>query len=75
MPREVKYEEPPRGRVVYNSKTQLFTFLADKCILSKPKVVAEIVDRLQLPKNTKRDTDDHYRCFKCLYGTADEDEG
>ena len=32
-PREMEYEEAPRGRVMYNTKSRRFTLLADKCIL------------------------------------------
>jgi hypothetical protein len=32
---EMEYEEAPRGRVMFNTKTCQFTLLADKCILNK----------------------------------------
>src|SRR5437016_7961683 len=32
-PREMEYEEAPRGRVMYNTKSRRFTLLAVKCIL------------------------------------------
>ena len=32
VPAEMEYEEGPRGRVMFNTKTQRFTFLADRCI-------------------------------------------
>ena len=35
----------------------------------------QIKEALHLPKGTKMGTDLHYRCFKCLYGEGDEDDG
>lgn len=63
---EMEYEEAPRGRVMYNTKTRQFTLLADKCILSKKALVRKIRSQMRLPKNTKTSTDEHYRCFHCL---------
>jgi len=64
---DAEYEEQPRGRVSYNTKTGRFTLLADKCILSKTSVVRTILKRMHLPaKDTETDTDVHYRCFRCL---------
>jgi len=74
VPPEVEYEEFPRARVVYKSKTQRFLVMADKCILSRPAVVKEILRELHLPKNTELDEDYHYRCFKCQYGEHDDDD-
>ncbi len=62
-----EYEEFPRGRVSYDTKSGKFRFLADKCILSRKSVVSEILSRLHLPpKDTETGKDDHYRCHRCL---------
>jgi hypothetical protein len=62
-----EYEEFPRGRVAYDTKTRKYTLLADRCILGKKSLVAKIVSRLNLPVGrTKINTDPHYRCFRCL---------
>jgi len=62
-----EYEEFPRGRVAYNTKTAKFLFLADRCILSRKSLVSEILTRLHLPSNeTEIGTDSHYRCSRCL---------
>jgi hypothetical protein len=62
-----EYEEFPRGRVAYNTKTGKFTLLADKCILGRKAVIKSIWSRLHLPpKDTETGTDFHYRCFRCL---------
>jgi hypothetical protein len=66
VPAEMEYEEAPRGRVVYNTKTHRFTLLADKCILRRRTVVELIISELHLPTNTRTSTDDHYRCSRCL---------
>ena len=68
---EMEYEEPPRGRVIYHTKTRRFTFLADRCILRDKNVVRRIMSELKLPRNTETDTDSHYRCFRCLRARSD----
>jgi hypothetical protein len=69
---EMEYEEPPRGRVMYNTKTRQFTLLADRCILKRKDLVAEIKKELGLPRNTKVGDDSHYRCSDCLRYRPDE---
>ena len=66
VPQEMEYEEPPRGRVMFNSKLATFTLLADRCILRRKAIVAKIRKQLHLPKNTRESTDSHYRCSSCL---------
>jgi hypothetical protein len=73
VPGESEYEEFPRGRVVYNTKTQRFTLLGDKCILRDKRVVSQILSELNLPsKNTDNGTDSHYRCFACLHSGSED---
>lgn len=74
VPPEVEYEEPPRGRVTFNTKTRQFSLLADKCILSRKDLIATIKNELHLPKQISLGTDPHYRCFTCLHGAADDEE-
>jgi hypothetical protein len=68
---DMEYEEAPRGRVMYNTKTRRFTLLADKCILRDKNVVRRIMSELRLPRSTETGTDSHYRCFVCLHGRTD----
>jgi hypothetical protein len=71
-PRDMEYEDAPRGRVVYNTKTQRFMLLADRCILRNETVVRKIMAEMNLPsKSTDRDTDSHYRCLACLLGESE----
>ena len=66
VPGDVEYEEPPRGRVMFNKKAGRFTFLADRCILKDKGMVSTIMAAMNLPsKNTDRGTDAHYRCPAC----------
>jgi hypothetical protein len=67
-PSDMEYEEAPRGRVMYNTRTRRFTFLADRCILGDKGVVRKIMSAMNLPVDTQADTDSHYRCFRCLRG-------
>jgi hypothetical protein len=69
---ESEYDEHPRGRVVFNLKTEQFLIYADKCILSKKALVAKIKHELHLPKETKTSTDSHYRCPACLQTEQEE---
>src|SRR5947209_17131034 len=45
---DMEYDEPPRGRVTYNTKTRRFTLLADKCILKDNRVISKIMSQLHL---------------------------
>jgi hypothetical protein len=71
---ELEYEEPPRGRVVYDANEKRFTLLADKCILRDRRIVREIISAMNLPVGTATATDHHYRCHTCLYGKDEEGE-
>jgi hypothetical protein len=65
VPRDVEYEECPRGRAMYNTKTRRFTLLADKCILSDKILVRKLMSALRLPRNTELGADRHYQCLGC----------
>jgi hypothetical protein len=71
VPHDAEYEEFPRGRVMYNTKTQRYLFLADKCILKDAKLVRRILLELHLPRTTEKGADSHYRCSSCLHRWAD----
>ena len=67
VPPGSEYEEFPRGRVAYETRTQQFSLLADRCVLRDPSKVAELLQRLRLPAaRTTTGTDPHYRCAHCL---------
>ena len=62
-----EYEEFPRGRVAYYTKSGKFALLADACILSQEGIVSKILLQLNIPpKDIEMGTDSHYRCFRCL---------
>ena len=65
VPREVEYEESPRGRVMFDTRTKRFTLLADHCILKDKILVRKIMQALHLPRNAQLDEDSHYRCSSC----------
>lgn len=71
IPRDIEYEELPRGRVVYETGTQQFTVLADQCILKRKAWIERIKKTLRLPKDLTVRTDPHYQCFRCLGRTVD----
>ena len=68
LPRDIEYEEAPRGRVTYNTVQREFYLMAVRCILKDKTMVAKIKNEMHLPVNTIVDTDPHYRCEKCLQG-------
>jgi hypothetical protein len=68
VPRDTDYEEHPRGRVNFNTRTQQFTLYADRCILRKKDVVTKLMHVMHLPSDTALSTDEHYRCYRCLAG-------
>ena len=65
VPNDVEYDNPPRGRVVFDPNRQQFHLYADTCILNIPEFVDEIRRRLNLPASTQVGPDDHYRCSRC----------
>lgn len=63
VPGDLEYEDPPRGRVHFNTRSGRFLLLADACILNKLDVVHSIITTLHLPpEKTDLDHDLHYRC-------------
>lgn len=66
VPLDVEYEEPPRGRVSYDTKKNEFFMLADLCIINNAAAMKAILAALHLPGNTEPTTDFHYRCAVCL---------
>jgi hypothetical protein len=64
--RDLEYDAPPRGRVVYDMAGQQFHLYADVCILRNETLVAKIRSDLHLPPKVEAAPDDHYRCAKCL---------
>jgi len=69
VPRGSDYEEHPRGRVNYNTRTRQFTLFLDPCILRQKSVVQKIMSLMHLPADTLLSRDGHYRCFRCLSGS------
>jgi hypothetical protein len=73
VPADAEYEEFPRGRVMYDTKTRRFRLLADRCILKDRGVVTKIIASMNLPrKHMDIGADDHYRCFDCLHGRTND---
>ncbi len=66
VPRDMGYDEAPRGRVVYNTKTRSFTLFADRCILKNKSLTNRVKENMHLPSGVKESTDSHYRCSGCI---------
>jgi len=66
FPADMKYDQPPRGRVMFDTRSQRFTVLADLCILRNKSIARRIMSELKLPKNTKTNADSCYRCSACF---------
>ena len=66
-PSDTEYDEVPRGRVVYDTKTRKYTLYLDRCILKNKGLVSRITSGMNLPENnTDAATDSHYRCPACM---------
>lgn len=65
VPRDVEYDEIPRGRVVYDTASRTFTMYADRCILKDKGAVDRLKSAFGIPASTATSTDPHYRCPKC----------
>jgi hypothetical protein len=69
VPRDIEYEEMPRGRVVYDATQKRFTIYGDRCILRRKDVIRKIMSAMNLPENQIETSSDlHYRCSQCLHG-------
>lgn len=65
--KDIEYEEPARGRVLFQKRRDRFLLLADRCILNRRDLVSRIMARMHLPpQKTDVDSDPHYVCFRCL---------
>ena len=67
VPRDVEYDEVPRGRVENDISEKKFYVYADPCILKDRKVLDEINREFHLSSaNTEApERDSHYKCKKC----------
>ncbi len=65
-PRDLEYEDAPRGRVNYEDASGRFTLFADRCVIRSKRLVSRIIRRLGLPKNAMVVADSHYRCARCM---------
>lgn len=64
---DLEYDEVPRGRVTYDTKKSMFYLFLDRCIIKDQKMVDKIERQMNLPsKNTKIETDPHYKCPGCM---------
>jgi hypothetical protein len=66
VPRDVEYDELPRGRVDYDKVTQKFHLYADACILKDEAMVDKLRKDLSLPPEIITSPDNFYQCAKCL---------
>lgn len=64
---DTEYEDFPRGRAVFNTKTERFEIHADRCIVNRQALASKITRIMRLPlAETDLKADDHYRCSQCL---------
>jgi len=65
-PKDMPYEDCPRGRVNYKDTTGRFTLFADRCIIESKPLLSKIMAEFGLPKGTAVMRDLHYRCAACM---------
>jgi len=74
VPREIEYEDLPRGRVVYNRETQRFALYADRCILKRRPLLKQIMKAMHLMASQADvgtdGPDGHYKCAHCLAASS-----
>jgi len=69
VPRDEEYDECPRGRVCFDTKTKTFHLYLDRCILGRKEMVERIIHTMNLPlePSTQIQLDSHYRCPGCMH--------
>jgi hypothetical protein len=69
VPWDEEYDECPRGRVCYDTKTKTFHLFLDRCILKRQELVERIICAMNLPPGrlTEIELDSHYRCPGCMH--------
>ena len=69
VPQDEEYDECPRGRVCYDTKTKTFHLYLDRCILKRKEMVERIIRTMNLPPGplTEIELDPHYRCPGCMH--------
>ena len=74
VPREVEYDEVPRGRVGYQKKDAKFYLFLDPCIMANLEIVDQIMCELNLPSadTTAPTLDAHYHCPRCKKKTKEQ---
>jgi hypothetical protein len=75
VPRDLDYDEIPRGRIVYSIKKREFILYADACIQKNKRAMSTIMKDFHLrAANTKVESDEHYICPKCAQREPEYDE-
>jgi hypothetical protein len=70
----LEYEEMPRGRVIFNSRTRKWIVIGESGTIKDPRFRFLIKREFNLPTNTLFEEDDHYRLNPSLNFTkADRD--
>ena len=79
VPRDEEYDETPRGRATFDTRSGIYYLFLDRCIRERPDMIARIFQTLRLPPSPATEVlaDSHYICPWCRPKTAyegDEDE-
>jgi hypothetical protein len=75
VPPDMEYDDPPRGRVVYDKVTRRFRLYADACIIGNHTLIGKIRTELNLAPEIEVDLDDFYQCAKCVGLVPGDAEG
>lgn len=72
VPSDEEYDEVPRGRVCYDTRSRVYHLYLDGCILRDREMVKKIIRAMTLPSaRTEINTDSHYRCPTCMSGPSE----
>ena len=68
VPRDLEYDEVPRGRSRLDVKNRVFFLFVDPCIKKDPELVDRLIDDMNLPSEpaTRVKLDSHYKCPACM---------
>jgi hypothetical protein len=73
--RDKDYDFFPRGRVVYDTREDVYYLYLDRCLIKNQHLVNEIIEAMYLPRmKVSVDTDSHYKCRACNPHYADVTE-
>jgi hypothetical protein len=67
----MEYDQPPRGRVMFDTRSQRFTVLADRCILQNKNIAQENYVGTEIAEEHRNGHRQPLSVLACLRGGTD----